>query len=397
MEINNNIGVITKIFANTIEEVAIEQINKLSNSPVYNSNKIRIMPDVHKGNGCTIGTTIKLDDKVSPSLVGSDIGCGMLVCHILKKDIDLKKLDKVINDHIPCGRNIHYWAMNTDYREANLEELLCYGEFDIDVAMRSIGTLGGGNHFIEVDRDEDGENYLVIHSGSRNLGARVSKYYQEMAIKRCKEIKEIELRNIINNLKDQGRDKEISNELKNIPNNCVDKDLAFIDGSYMQCYMHDMNIVTNYARRNRTSIAAAIQTCMDFSFGECFETLHNYIDNDTNILRKGAVRANKGEKLIIPMNMRDGSLICIGKGNEDWNYSAPHGAGRLMSRTEANRKLSMDEYKIQMNGISSTSICENTLDESPMAYKPMKEIINCIGDTVEVEKIIKPIYNFKAK
>lgn len=214
MEIKNNIGVITKIFANTIEEGAIEQITKLSNSEAYNSNKIRIMPDVHKGNGCTIGTTIELKDKVSPNMVGSDIGCGMLVCHIIQKDIDLKKLDKVINDHIPCGKNIHYWAMNTSYEETNLQELLCYGSFDLDVAMRSIGTLGGGNHFIEVDTDEDGENYLVIHSGSRNLGAKVSRYYQDMAIKRYQELNDINIQSTINYLKNKGREKEISEELK---------------------------------------------------------------------------------------------------------------------------------------------------------------------------------------
>ena len=399
-EIININGLETKIFAKSIEEEALTQINKLCNSDAYSNNKIRIMPDCHKGNGCTIGTTIKITDKIVPNTCGVDINCGML-CINLQHTLDnmnMKELDDIINYVVPCGFNIH------DYKIYDASPLLkrlnCKDIIDIDFANRSLGTLGGGNHFIEVDIDNEGNKYLVIHSGSRNLGVRVCKFYQEMATSilsdRNKDINEL-----VNRYKREGRQSEISEALKSIPKKNIDKDLAYLEGENMKSYIHDMNMLGIYARLNRCLIANSILKRFDKQIGDynynMFETLHNYIDMNEMILRKGAVSAKLGERLIIPMNMRDGSLICIGKGNEDWNYSAPHGAGRLMSRKKAKEILSMDDYINQMKDISSTSICESTIDEAPMAYKPMEEIIGCIKDTVDIEKIIKPIYNFKAK
>ena len=326
--------------------------------------------------------------------------CGML-CINMQHTLDnmnMKELDEIINYVVPCGFNIH------DYKIYDASPLLrrlnCKDIVDIDFANRSLGTLGGGNHFIEVDIDDEGNKYLVIHSGSRNLGVRVCKFYQEMATSilsdRNKDINEL-----VNRYKREGRQSEISEALKSIPKKNIDKDLAYLEGENMKSYIHDINILGIYARLNRCLIANSILKRFDKRIDDynysMFETLHNYIDTNEMILRKGAVSAKLGERLIIPMNMRDGSLICIGKGNEDWNYSAPHGAGRLMSRKKAKEILSMDDYINQMKDISSTSICESTIDEAPMAYKPMEEIIGCIKDTVEIDKIIKPIYNFKAK
>lgn len=396
----NKKGLETKIFAKTIEDEAIKQIEDLCNSDAYSENKIRIMPDCHAGCGCTIGTTIKLTDRVIPNTVGSDGHCGML-CVNLHKDIDnvsMQEFDKIANEVVPCGFNIH----NNKIFDVSplLKRLNCKDIIDIDFANRSLGTLGGGNHFIEVDIDDEGNKYLVIHSGSRNLGIRVCKHYQDMAIstlsKNNKDVKEL-----IDKYKREGRQSEISEALKSMNKENINKDLAYLEGKNMESYIIDMGILGIYANLNRKLIANSILKRFNKQIGDynysMFETLHNYIDTNGMILRKGAVSANKGERLIIPMNMRDGSLICIGKGNPDWNYSAPHGAGRLMSRKKAKEILSMDDYRNQMVGISSTSVCENTIDEAPMAYKPMDEIINCIKDTVEIEKTIKPIYNFKAK
>ena len=396
--INKN-GFETKIFAKTIEDTALQQIEQLANSEAYSNNKIRIMPDCHAGNGCTIGTTIKLTDRVVPNTVGVDINCGML-CINLHKDIDnisMQEFDEIVNEVVPCGFNIHDKPlMDAKY----LSGLNCKNIVDIDIANKSIGTLGGGNHFIELDVDKYGNKYLVIHSGSRNLGVRVCKYYQDMAISMLsdngKDIKEL-----ISKYKKEGRQSEISEALKTIPKNNIDKGLAYLDGNNMEMYIHDINIIRLYANHNRYFIADSILKILgkridDYNY-DMFTTLHNYITPYTMILRKGAVSATDGEQLIIPMNMRDGSLICTGKGNPDWNYSAPHGAGRLMSRNKAKETLSMNDFNEQMKGIASSSVCESTIDESPMVYKPMDEIMECIKDTVAVDKIIKPIYNFKAK
>jgi RNA-splicing ligase RtcB len=385
----------TKIYAKTIEEEAKKQVEKLSACAAYKDCKIRIMPDVHAGTGCTIGTTIKIKDKIIPNTVGVDISCGMLVVYLGNINIDLNTLDCRIKSEIPCGFNIHDNAVVKF--TAALNNLKCKSVVDIDIANKSIGTLGGGNHFIELDVDDSGNKYLVIHSGSRNLGVRVCNYYQNLATAslsdNSKEIKEL-----IEKYKAEGREKEISKALKSLPKNNIDKNMAYLEGDNMKDYLFDMKIIETYASLNRNVIAADILRFITFPFiaSSRFETLHNYIDIKNKILRKGAVSAKLNEHLIIPMNMRDGSLLCIGKGNPDWNYSAPHGAGRLMSRKKANETLSINDFKNSMNGIYSTSVCESTIDESPMAYKSMDEIIECIKDTVDIVKVIKPIYNFKA-
>lgn len=393
-----------KIFAKTVESSAKEQIEHFSSLGSMNGCKIRIMPDVHAGKGCTIGTTIALKDKVIPNMVGVDIGCGMLVVrlwNIKEEKIDLNRIDKIINDFIPCGFNVHdnnnsLAHFSPDYYNLQFK---CHSIIDTDFANRSLGTLGGGNHFIEIDIDDYGNMYLVIHSGSRNLGVRVCKYYQDIAIRKSKD--NPERRYIIDKYKKEGREKEISGILSKIPKS--NAEYAYIDGMDMFNYLHDMQSAVEYATLNRAFIADTILSEYAYSnhidhlsMHSYFTSAHNYIDRDY-ILRKGACSANKYEKVIIPMNMRDGSLLCIGKGNPDWNYSAPHGAGRLMSRKKAHETLSEKEFENEMKSVYSTSVCESTIDESPMAYKPMEEIVSQIKDTVEIEKVIKPIYNFKAK
>ena len=386
------------MYAKTIEEEARIQIYNLADYEPYRNSKIRIMPDVHAGKSCTIGTTMQLDGKVTPNLVGVDINCGMLVIELGNIDLDLEYVDEMVNKFIPCGFNIHDNPLFNF--SAKLSELYCYSVIDEDIANKSIGTLGGGNHFIEIDVDDDNNKYLVIHSGSRNLGVRVCKYYQDLAIKSMINRNTL-VRDTIDKLKKEGRCNEIQKELLNIPKIPINKDLAYLECDNYYNYLHDMSIVALYANLNRKFMAKIILEKLGLSLRDynyhMFETLHNYIDINNKILRKGAVSAKLGERLIIPMNMRDGSLICIGKGNEDWNYSAPHGAGRLMSRTKAKDTIEMVDYKDSMKGIYSTSITSSTLDEAPQAYKPMEEIIECIKDTVEIERIIKPIYNFKAK
>lgn len=391
-----------KIFGSIVESEAIEQIRKLSEYEPFKASSIRIMPDVHAGKGCTVGTTMILDKAVTPNLVGVDIGCGMYVVPLGKVRIDLAKFDEVVNAKIPSGFNIHDKAQRT-YMELNM--LNCRKVIDIDMANRSIGSLGGGNHFIEINEDSDDNKYLVIHSGSRNLGVKVCVYYQQIAIKEGeKRIKDKSV--IIAELKAQGREKEIQSAIKEARRNTLpfDKDLAHLEGENMDAYLHDMGITQRYAKLNRETIADLI-LC---EFPELtanaveppFHTIHNYIEVTLGrqpVLRKGAVSAYRGERLIIPMNMRDGSLICTGKSNIDWNYSAPHGAGRLMSRKKAKESISMSDFEESMNGIYSTSVCESTIDEAPQVYKPMQSIIDAIGDTVYINKIIKPIYNFKAK
>ena len=389
-EIINNNGVVTKIFAYTIEEAAIEQIINVAN--LYDDCKIRIMPDCHAGKGCTIGTTIKLKDKVTPNLVGVDIGCGMLVVELGNIDIDFNRLDEVINNFVPSGFSVHDKAINN----FDCTKFTCNSVLDNDFCDKSIGSLGGGNHFIEIDADENENKYLIIHSGSRNLGVKVCKFYQDLAIETLSSNKD-EISNIIAKMKSEGHEHEISKVLSKLPKKKIDKELAYLSGENMNKYIHDMDMAQDFATCNRLTIANIILERMNFKIIDWWQTIHNYIDTDNMILRKGAVSAQKGERLIIPMNMRDGSLICTGKGNPDWNYSAPHGAGRLMSRTKAHKTLSENEFENEMKGVHSTSVCESTIDESPMAYKPMQEILDCISDTVKVEKTIKPVYNFKAK
>ena len=393
IEIERKNGFPVKVFAETFEQEAYEQVKALAEYDAYKDSCIRIMPDAHAGKGCTIGTTMTIHGKVTPNLVGVDVGCGMLVVE-LGKDLmpDFKKLDEVIRSFIPSGFSVHDERVGWF---SPLKLLRCRDYVDIDRAERSIGTLGGGNHFIELNVDEGGCYYLVIHSGSRNLGVQVCNHYQERAVKKLTD-KGALVAETIQRLKAEGREREINDAIRAIKKPDCNKDLAHLENTDFQDYFFDMRIVQTFASVNREKMAAIILEKMGWHSFNTFQTIHNYIDIDAMILRKGAVRALKGECLIIPMNMRDGSLICIGKGNPDWNYSAPHGAGRLMSRAKARASLSVDEFKREMEGVYSTTVGQVTIDESPMAYKPMEEIIRCIEPTVSVEKIIKPIYNFKA-
>lgn len=384
-----------KIFTDLVEDSAVDQVKTLMDQEFVDGCKVRMMPDIHSGTGCVIGTTMEIKDKICPNLVGVDIGCGMHNTMMPSTIFpDFEKLDQVIHEHIPSGFNIrkepHHYIRNT-----RLDELLCRDSVDIERAKLSLGTLGGGNHFIEIDRDDEGRYYLVIHTGSRHLGVEVAEYYQNWAYDSLKQNHKNRRNYIIKSLRAQGREQEIQKELTNMTCD-IPKDLAYISGMLFHSYLHDMEIVQEYAKWNRIAIADDIRTFMNWGIEDDFETIHNYIDTNQMILRKGAVSAKKGEMLLIPMNMRDGSLLCRGKGNPDWNYSAPHGAGRIMSRSEAFKSLDIHEFKREMSGIYSTSVCEETIDESPMAYKPMESIIENIGDTVDILKVIKPVYNFKA-
>lgn len=396
--LTNSIGEEVKIFGDIIEDEALEQITRLSECGPYRKAHIRIMPDVHAGKGCTIGTTLQLHGAITPNLVGVDIGCGMYVVYLGDVDIDLARFDRVVNEKIPSGFNIHEKPQALCYE---LDDLCCSEEIDFDMAQRSIGSLGGGNHFIELNEDDDWNKYLVIHSGSRNLGVRVCGYHQRIAESTCDPKRE-DREKVIADLKARGRESEIQATL-NAMQCRVDKDLKYLVGNNMSAYLHDMQITQKYAELNRETIARLILAEFPEVYSgtmEDFHTVHNYIDMKCNripVLRKGAVAAYKGERLIIPMNMRDGSLLCWGKGNTDWNCSAPHGAGRLMSRKKAKEEISMSDFEKSMEGIYSTSVCGETIDEAPQAYKPMQSIVDAVGDTVEVEKVIRPIYNFKAK
>ena len=384
-----------KIFAKTVDEVALGQISAMCESEAYKDCMVRIMPDCHAGSSCTIGTVIKVEGRIVPNTVGVDIGCGMLVAEFGQIELNLQKLDEVVNTFIPSGFNIH----ETPVAEfEGLSRLRCLDSIDQAKALCAIGTLGGGNHFIEANKDDSGNVYIVIHSGSRNLGVKVCGHYQQLAVKERTDIS-AEVRALIERLKSEGRAREISEEIKKVERPTVVQELAWISGETLGDYLHDMAITQQFARLNRETMLRIICQSMGITPKSVFQTIHNYIDiSDTDvILRKGAVSAKKGERLIIPMNMRDGSLICEGKGNDDWLYSAPHGAGRLMSRHDANQAITLEQFQTSMKGIYSTSICKETIDESPMAYKPMQEIIECIQPTVEIQKIIKPVYNFKAK
>lgn len=397
IEIKGNC-ITAKVFTETIEDVAIAQIKQLCDMGYTEGSKIRIMPDVHAGAGCTIGTTMTITDKVVPNLVGVDIGCGMETMRIENKHIELEKLDKLIYAKIPSGMNIRETPHKYN-EEIELTDLRCYQEIHEHRAIHSIGTLGGGNHFIEADKDEEGNIYIVIHSGSRYLGNEVAKLYQEMGFKRLNGNDKRALDNLITEYKAAGREKEIQSAIKELKKQVLTNipfSLAYVSEDLFEDYIHDMQIVQHFATLNRKAMADEIIRGMKLNVAEQFTTIHNYIDTENMILRKGAVSAELGEKLLIPINMRDGSLICLGKGNEDWNCSAPHGAGRLMSRTQAKSTFTVSEFKKQMKDIYTTSVNKETLDECPMAYKDMTEIVKNIAPTADIMKIIKPIYNYKA-
>lgn len=356
------------------------------------------MPDVHAGAGCTVGTTMTISDKIVPNLVGVDIGCGMETVQIKERHIELQKLDKLIYEKIPSGFNIREKA-HRYFKDINLDKLFCYKHIDINRAEKSMGTLGGGNHFIEVDKDNEGNIYVVVHSGSRHLGLEVANYYQNEGYKVLSGSAQKDIDGLIADLKAKGKRKEIQKSiasLRNTKRTNIPKQLAYVSDELFEQYIHDMKIIQEFAMLNRQAMVDEIVKGMGIHIVDQFITIHNYIDTEAMILRKGAVSARKGEKILIPINMRDGSLICIGKGNDEWNQSAPHGAGRLMSRSVAKQSFTVSEYKKQMEGIYTTSVNRDTLDECPMAYKGMDDIVNNIGDTVIIDRIIKPIYNFKA-
>lgn len=387
-----------KIFTDVVDEASIAQVMLLLNQEFVSGSRIRLMPDIHAGAGCTIGTTMTISDKVVPNLVGVDIGCGMECVMVREKEMDLKKLDAVIHEQIPAGFNIRS-APHPYIKRCSIENLYCAQHIDLDRAEKSLGTLGGGNHFIEANTDENGNCYLVIHTGSRHLGLEVAKYYQNMAYESLNSLTKEDEKKLIDELKAKGRHREIEKTLralKNVKRTSIPKELAYVSGELFTQYIHDMQIVQEYAVWNRKAIEDVILNRMNLTKVDGFTTIHNYIDIDAMILRKGAVSAETGERLIIPINMRDGSLICTGRGNEDWNQSAPHGAGRLMSRSKAKENFTVSEFKKQMEGIYTTSVSRETLDECPMAYKGMDDIVSNIGDTVVINQVIKPIYNFKA-
>lgn len=382
-----------KIFTDNIEPQAKEQIYTLIKQPAFSNCKVRIMPDVHAGVGCVIGFTADLGDKVIPNIVGVDLGCGMLTVRLSNIDIDFEKLDKIIRNNVPSGRNVHKFATT----KINPQSLFCYDQLtEIDWIERSMGTLGGGNHFIEIDVDESDNKYLIIHTGSRNLGKQVADIYQRKAIEYCHG-KKAQKAELIAEYKKAVREKEINDALKSLKGSKIPKDLCYLEGKDREEYLHDMRFCQDFAQKNRLKIANTIVHEMGWTLKvrEAFETVHNYIAED-NIVRKGAISAQKGEKVLIPINMRDGCIIGYGLGNQDWNCSAPHGAGRLMSRSKAKEIISLSEFENSMNGIYTTSVSQSTIDESPMAYKPISEIIRNISDTVEIQEIIKPVYNFKA-
>lgn len=387
-----------KIFTDIVDEASISQVLLLLNQEFVSDSKIRLMPDIHAGAGCTIGTTMTITDKIVPNLVGVDIGCGMEVIEVKEKHIELGKLDKLIYEKIPSGFNIREKS-HRYFKNINLEDLYCYKQIDKKRAEKSLGTLGGGNHFIEANKDDEGNIYIVVHSGSRHLGLEVANYYQEEGYKELNGSAQKDIDTLIMELKAQGKQKEIQKSiaaLKNTKRTNIPRQLAYVSGGLFIQYIHDMKIIQKYAELNRQAMIDEIVKGMKLHVIDQFTTIHNYIDTDAMILRKGAVSAKDREKLLIPINMRDGSLICTGKGNDEWNQSAPHGAGRLMSRSAAKESFTVSEFKKQMEGIYTTSVNRDTLDECPMAYKGMDDIVNNIDDTVEIDRIIKPIYNFKA-
>ena len=399
MEIRGRCGVAIA-YARVIEDEAVAQIRRMCDYEFTEGVSIRIMPDVHWGKGCTIGTTMTVRDKVVPNLVGVDIGCGMYTVDLGKGEIDLARFDAAAH-FVPSGRNL--WDGRQE--KFDLLGLRCYRALkDTKRIARSLGTLGGGNHFIEIDRSEDGTHYLVIHTGSRSLGKQVAEYYQNIAIDLSHGKDELfrARDELIRRYKAEGRRGELQEALKDLNRAFQAKaaeipaDLAFLFGSYLEDYLHDIEICQDFARRNREVLARILLERTGLTAGDAFHTIHNYIDTEERILRKGAIAAHAGERVLIPINMRDGSILAIGRGEPDWNYSAPHGAGRLMSRTAAKENLSMDEFCAAMVNVYTTAVNENTLDEAPMAYKSLADIIDVIEDSVDVIEVLKPIYNFKA-
>ncbi|RGT43621.1 RtcB family protein [Dorea formicigenerans] len=387
-------------YAKVVEEEAIEHIRRMCDYAVTENSQICIMPDVHAGKGCTIGTTMTIADKVVPNVVGVDIGCGMYTVNLGKDEVDFEKVDEAAH-FIPSGREV--WEGRQE--KFDLTNLHCYRELkEAKRLARSLGTLGGGNHFIEIDEAADGTKYLIIHSGSRNLGKQVAELYQKLAINlNCGYGEYLKKRDeIIRTYKEQGRKSEIQSALKQIrwqvheSSASIPEDLCYLEGKYLEDYLHDVKVCQVFARRSREKMAEIILKRTGMNGSDAFHTIHNYIDTDEMILRKGAIAAHKGERVLIPINMKDGSILAIGKGNPEWNYSAPHGAGRIMSRTKAKNELNLDEYKQAMKGIYTTSVNENTLDEAPMAYKSLESIIDVIRESVDIIDVMKPIYNFKA-
>lgn len=393
-----------KVYTDVIDEKSLQQIKTLCDQEFTSGAKIRLMPDVHAGAGCTIGTTMTIKDKIVPNLVGVDIGCGMeTLC--IKSDSEVSRnfngaeLDKIIRMNIPSGFNIRKFphAFVEQVEWDNIK-----GHYNKKRAWLSLGTLGGGNHFIEADRDDEGNLYIVVHSGSRHAGLEIADYYQEQAWKQINGNSEADCKHLIDQLKSEGRENEIQDklaELKAQVSTNVPKDLAYVSGELFDDYINDMRIMQHFAMLNRKAMIQSISIGLHIKEADIidqFTTIHNYIDTENMILRKGAVSAQNGEKFLIPINMRDGSLICIGKGNEDWNCSAPHGAGRVMSRSKAKKELSLEEFKAEMSGIWSSTVNLDTIDEAPMAYKTMDDIVANIAPTAEIQKVIKPIYNYKA-
>lgn len=386
-----------KIFTDVIEKGAIEQIQAACDFPAFKGLKIRIMPDVHAGAGCTIGTTMTVKNKIVPNMVGVDIGCGMELVQLKQGEINLQKLDLYIRENIPSGMNCRK-SPHPFASQIKLEELRCFGHINARLAYLSVGTLGGGNHFIEVDTDGDGNKYLVVHSGSRHLGLEVAEYYQKEAYRTLCGNSDGQIKAVIAKLKAEGKCNKIQSTIEKLKARQIDipPEMAYVSSQLFDDYIHDMKIVQRFAVLNRKAMVEEILKGLNLTAADGFTTIHNYIDTDKMILRKGAVSAQKGERLLIPINMRDGSLICTGKGNRDWNCSAPHGAGRLMSRSQAFKTLTMEEFEKQMEGIYSTSVTPSTLDESPMAYKSLEDITDNISHTVTIVKRIIPVYNFKA-
>lgn len=387
------------VYTDELEENASSQIRTLCDQPFVSESRIRIMPDVHAGAGCTIGTTMTISDKIVPNLVGVDIGCGMETIKLDQRELDFEKLDRLIREKIPFGRGIRQ-TPHPFNDKIDLDQLRCKDKVSLYRAVKSIGTLGGGNHFIEVDKDQEGSLYLVIHSGSRHIGKETAQYYQKEAVKQLSGNTKRDVDALITKLKEAGRQEEISREIKKLRQQTqtqVPYTLCYVTDYLFNDYMNDMGILQRFADLNRRAMASEILEGMGLTPVESFTTIHNYIDLESRILRKGAVSAKAEETFLIPLNMRDGSLICIGKGNEEWNFSAPHGAGRLMSRKDARQGLSMKEFEAQMKGIYTTCVNGDTLDESPMAYKGMEEIIRNIGPTAQVKQRIRPVYNFKAQ
>jgi RNA-splicing ligase RtcB len=394
-----------RVFTNTLDEYSRSQIENLCNQSFVEGSLIRLMPDVHAGAGCTIGTTMTIGNKIVPNLVGVDIGCGMETVvikagELCAMDFDPARLDEIIHSHIPSGMDIreteHDFTRTISFRDIRCPAI------NLARARKSIGTLGGGNHFIEAARDDENNLYFVVHSGSRHLGTEIAEYYQEEAWRQLNKNRREDIAEFIAQMKAEGREKEIQHELPRVKAQVitdVPEDLAYVSGALFDDYINDMRITQHFALINRKAMMSIILRELKIPEGAVFEqfsTIHNYIDTDSMILRKGAVSAKTGEKLIIPINMRDGSLICEGLGNPDWNYSAPHGAGRIMSRAKAFATLKMDDYEKSMQGIYSTSVNEKTLDESPMAYKNMDDIVANIGPTAKILKTVKPVYNYKA-